>query len=226
MSDSGRPLRAITLIACATIAASIVGMGGCSHSTSTVPGVVHTPTPTPSGSPTATPSPTPTANVFVSMEYASMPPTVDPVYGTVDGYALISPPPTPVSSPTPTPSPKPSPTPTQTPGPSSIITVGCNQNIQFLNFDSTQFRTASLLNPPTGPFPSLYNNQNTITPSFPLTPISFPQFSTGRVTPNIGVPGRSQVYNTGSVSGVYYFGDFYDYNSQPSMRTVIVVKGC
>ena len=225
MPDSRRPLRAITLIACAAVAAAIVGTGGCSH-TSAIPGAHVSPTPTPVGSPTPTPSPTPTANVFISMAYASMSPTIDPTYGEVDGYALISPPPTPVSSPTPTPSPKPSPTPTQTPGPSSVVTVPCNENIQFLNFDATALHTASLLVPSNGPFPQFFNNSNGLNPSVKLTPISFPSFSTGFVLQNSGTPGRSAVYSTGSVSGAFFFGDYTNYNSVPSMRTVIIVTGC
>ena len=226
MSDSRRSLRVLALVACAT-AAAIVGTGGCSHNTSTTPGPVASPSPLPSGSPTPTPSPTPTANVFVSMAYASMSPTIEPVYGQVDGYALISPPPTPVSSPSA--SPNPSPSPTQTPGQSSIVTVPCNVNIQFLNFDTNSFHTASVLQPDNnGPFPQSFNNPNGPLPSVPLTPISIPNhsWSTGYVQNNTGAPGRSNVYSTGSVAGAYYIGDFIDYNKVPSMRTVILVTGC
>lgn len=229
MSDSRRSLRVITLIACATASAAIVGTGGCSHNTSTVPPHMGgTPSPAASGSPTPTPSPTPTANVFVSMAYASIAPTNVPGYGVVDGYAQVSPPPTPVSSPTPTPSPKPSPTPAQTPGPSSIISVSCNENIQFLNFDkgAGQFHSASLLQPAHGPFPSLFNNPNGPTASVQLTPISNPSFSTGALNIDTGVPGMSQVYSTGNMTGSFYFGDYNDYNMSPSMRTVIIVLGC
>ncbi|HXW76207.1 MAG TPA: hypothetical protein VEJ20_02235 [Candidatus Eremiobacteraceae bacterium] len=219
------PTRSIRLVASAVLAlgvAAVVGTGGCSHS-STMPGVVASPTPTPSGSPTPTPSPTPTANVFVSMHYAGASPTTDPVYGEVDGYALISPPPTPVSSPTPTPSPAPSPTATQTPGPSGIVDVACNENIQFLNFDTTSLHTASLLSS-TG-FPPLYNNENGLTSSPLLTSISSDQFSSGAVAESTAtIAGRSLVYTTGSVPGAYYFGDWYDYNENPSMRTVIVIN--
>lgn len=233
MSDSVRQLRSIALIACAAFAASVVGTGGCSHGSSAVT-PVNKPSPTPSGSPTPTPSPTPTANVFVSMAYASMQPTLDPTYGFIDGYAQISPPPTPVSSPTPTPSPKPSPTPTQTPGPSSIVTVPCNTNIQFENFDKTAPRTASVLTPanPGGfppQFPTFFNNPNGSNPSPVLTPISFPNFSfsTGYVTPLTSHgPGLSLVYSTGGQNGVWLIGDFLDYDSAPSMRGVIVVTGC
>jgi hypothetical protein len=163
------------------------------------------------------------------MAYASMSPTIDPVYGPVDGYALISPPPTPVSSPSA--SPNPSPSPTQTPGPSSIVSVPCNVNIQFLNFDTTAFHTASVLKPDqNGPFPKFFDNPNGPTSSPVLTPLSFGApnftFSTGFVLNNQGAPGRSSVYSTGSVSGAYYIGDFTNYNSTPSMRTVILVKGC
>lgn len=233
MSDSVRQLRSIALIACATFAASVVGTGGCSHGTSAV--TPNKPTPIPSGSPTPTPSPTPTANVFVSMAYASMQPTLDPTYGFIDGYALVSPPPTPVSSPTPTPSPRPSPTPTQTPGPSSIITVPCNTNIQFENFDSTLPRTASELTPanPGGfppQFPLHFNNPRGPSSSPVLTSLSFPNdfsFSTGYVSPLTSHgPGLSLVYSTGSQDGVWLIGDFIDYDSAPSMRGVIIVTGC
>jgi hypothetical protein len=226
MSYSRPSLRVLTLIACATAAAAIVGTGGCSHGTSST-------VPRPKGSPTATPSPTPTpspaatANVFVSMAYASMQPTNDPTFGFVDGYAQVSPPPTPVSSPTPTPSPRPSPTPTQTPGPSAIVTVPCNVNIQFMNFDSSSFHTASVLAPDgNGPFPKFFNNHNGPNPSVSLTPLSDPNFSTGFVVNNTGSPGRSAVYFTGSVDNTYYVGDFVNYNSSPSMRTAIIVTGC
>lgn len=236
MPVSVRQLRSIALAACAIFAASVVGTGGCSHSASSVvPHPVHSPTPTPSGSPTPTPSPTPTANLYVSMAYASMQPTVDPTYGVIDGYALVSPPPTPVSSPTPTPSPKPSPTPTQTPGPSSIINVPCNSNIEFENFDSTQPLTASALTPlnPGGfppEFPLGFNNQNATNPSPLLTSISFPGFvfSTGYVSASTKLlgPGRSLVYSTGSQDGAFLIGDVQNYDNSPSMRGVIIVSGC
>jgi hypothetical protein len=242
MSDSVRKLRSIALIACATFAASVVGTGGCSHGSSAV-SPVGKPSPIASGSPTPTPSPTPTANVFVSMAYASMQPTLDPTYGYIDGYALVSPPPMPSPSPsgspsptpTPSPTPKPSPTPTQTPGPSSIVTVPCNTNIQFENFDSTVPITASVLTPanPGGfppQFPPGYNNPNGTNPSPILTPISFPgfTFSTGYVTPLTTTrgPGLSLVYSTGGQDGVWLIGDFQNYDSAPSMRGVIIVTGC
>jgi len=229
MSDSRPSLRVLTLIACATAAAAIVGTGGCSHgSTSTLPGPKGSPSPVGTPSPTPTPSPAATANVFVSMAYASMQPTNDPTYGFIDGYAQISPPPTPVSSPTPTPSPKPSPTPTQTPGPSAVVVVPCNENIQFMNFDSTSFHTASVLHPDQGGgnFPALFNNSNGPNPSVPLTPLSDPNFSTGNIVNNTGTPGRSLVFTTGSVSTTYFVGDYEAYNLSPSMRTAIIVTGC
>lgn len=232
MPVSIRPLRSVALVVCAIFAASVVGTGGCSHSTA-LPPTGH-PSPTPSGSPTPTPSPTPTANVYVSMAYASMQPTNDPTYGFIDGYALVSPPPTPVSSPTPTPSPKPSPTPTRTPGPSSIVNVPCNANIQFENFDATQPLTASVLTPANGngfppQFPTFYNNPNGSNPSPVLTPISLPgfTFSTGFVTAlGKSGPGLSLVYNTGTQNGTFLIGDFLNYDNAPSMRGVIVVSGC
>lgn len=227
MSDSTPSWRILALATLSFVAATVVGTGGCGH-TSAVPGMTSSPTPTPSaspsGSPTASPSPTATANVFVSMAYASMSPTIDPVYGQVDGYAQISPPPTPVVSPTPTPSPKPSPGPTQTPGPSSVLSVPCNTNIVFMNFEPNSVHSASLLNPPTGPFPPHFNNNNGPTQSVLGTPISNTNFSTGYVG-NFGTGvGRSLVYSTGSLKGTFYFGDVIKYDSAPSMRTVITVN--
>jgi len=227
MSDSRPSLRILTLIACATAAAAIVGTGGCSHGSSAIPTPKGSPSPKVSPSPTPTPSPAATANVFVSMAYASMQPTTDPTYGVVDGYAQISPPPTPPSSPTPTPSPKPSPTPTQTPGPSAIVTLPCNQNVQFINFDSTAFHSASVLHPDQSgnPFPKFFNGIGN-PPSVTLTPLSDPNFTTGLVPNNSGTPARSPVYSTGTVDNTYYIGDFVTYNFSPSMRTVIIVTGC
>ena len=232
MSDGNRPsLRAIVLSAGAIVAAAFVGTGGCSHSSAVSnPGHTVSPTPIPSGSPTASPSPTPTANVFVSMAYASASPTIDPTYGEVDGYALIAPPPTPTPTPSGSPAPSPSPTPTETPGPSGIINVPCNTNIQFLNFDKTQFLTASVLPPDTGAggFPTHFDNVNGPNPSPILTPISFPGlvFSSGLVSFETTVPGRSAVYSTGPSNGVFFIGDVHNYDMNPSMRTVIVVTGC
>ncbi len=237
MPHVSRQVRAITLVACAAAIAAVVGTGGCSKGSSAIPNprASVSPTPSPSGSPTPTPSPTPTANVFVSMAYASMQPTTDPVYGVVDGYALISPPPSPTPSPSgsPSPTPVPSPTPTRTPGPSGIINVPCNTNIEFMNFDSTSFHTASTLSPDGGgPFPAHFNNPLGIQSSPVLTPISYPGapqflFSSGAVLNSTkGVPGVSAVFSTGNQSGAYYIGDFYDYDNLPSMRTVIVVSGC
>jgi hypothetical protein len=222
MSVPRSTMRVCALIASAALAVALIGTGGCSHN-SAVPGPVSSPSPVASGSPTPTPSPTPTANEYVSMDYVGASPTTNAVYGEVDGYALISPPPTPISSPTPTPSPAPSPTPTETPGPSGIISVPCNTNIQFLNFDATSFHTASLLG--TSGFPQLYNNLNGTTSSPVLTAISGNQFSTGAVSVlSSNAAGRSLVYSTGSAPGAYYIGDWYDYQSTPSMRTVIQVN--
>ena len=150
------------------------------------------------------------------MAYASVSPTIDPIYGQLDGYALVSSPHLPVGRPTPAP----------TPGPSGVVVVPCNVNIEFLNFDKTSIHTASLLNPPNGPFPRFFNNPNGLTPSMPLTPISFNSFSTGGVLNDSGSPTASAVYATGSAPGAYYFGDYVDYNVAPSMRTVIIVSGC
>lgn len=229
MPHSKPALRIVALGICAIGAAAIVGTGGC-KSNSALPGAGPTTSPSPaaSASPTGSPSPTPTANVFVSMAFASMTPTIDPTYGQVDGYAVVSPPPTPVSSP----SPSASPLPTQTPGRSSVVVLPCNVNVQFLNFDSTSFHTASLLTQAQGGgFPPAFNNKNGITASPQLSPISGFNFSSGFVNMIAGgAPGRSPVYSTGAVPGAYYFGDFFDYNPPPplpptpSMRTVILVQ--
>jgi hypothetical protein len=226
MPDPKPALRIVAFGVCAIGAAAIVGTGGCkSNSAVPGPGPSISPSPAASASPTGSPSPTPTANVFVSMAYASMSPTIDPTYGPVDGYALISPPPTPRSSP----SPSASPLPTQTPGPSSIVAVPCNVNVQFLNFDTALFHTASLLQQPSGGgFPPAFNNGNGITASPSLYPISGFNFSSGFVNFGAGgAPGRSAVYTTGAIPGAYYIGDFFDYNPpppKPSMRTVILVQ--
>jgi hypothetical protein len=73
-------------------------------------------------------------------------------------------------------------------------------------------------------FPHTFNGSSV--PSVQLTPLSLDGFSTGLIGAVGGNPGRSAVYTTGSVSGVYFFGDYTDYNMVPSMRTVIVVTGC
>jgi hypothetical protein len=221
------PMRTIALAAFAIAVAAMVGTGGCAHSSAVPNPNVATPSPVPSGSPTPTPSPTPTANYYVSMAYAytGIEPTDAPSYGPVDGYALVSPPPTPVSSPTPTPSPKPSPTSTQTPGPSNVVNVPCNANIEFLNFDTALLHSAAQLVPTNGgQFPPAYNNTNGSVASPLLTPISFPGFNSGLVQPDAGLPGISQVYKTGAIPGAYLFGDYTDYNNFPSMRTVIFVN--
>jgi hypothetical protein len=222
MSVPRGTMRVCALTAFAALAVAVVGTGGCGHNSSAVPPPGASPSPVASGSPTPTPSPTPTANEFVSMDYANATPTIDPVYGEVDGYALISPPPTPVASPTPTPSPAPSPTATETPGPSGIVSVPCNTNVQFLNFDTVSEHTASLLG---NSFPTLFNNLNGTTSSPVLAALSSNQFSTGAVPISAdNVAGRSSVYATGAVPGAYYFGDWFDYQSTPSMRTVILVN--
>jgi hypothetical protein len=230
MPGSKPKVTSLAIAAVAIAVASIVGAGGCAHNSAAIPIVTKSPTPIPSGSPTPTPSPTPTANIYVSMDYASMAPTMDPVYGEVDGYAQISPPPTPMPTPSgsPSPTPIPSPTPTETAGPSAIVSVPCNQNIQFLDFDTVQFHTASLLEqvPPGSGFPHVFNNPTGTIPSVQLTPLSVPGFSTGLIGAIAGNPGKSAVYTTGSVDGVYYFGDYTDYGMTPSMRTVIIVSGC
>ena len=119
----------------------------------------------------------------------------------------------------------PSPVPTIS---SQIVTVHCDQNIQFFNFDSTSFHTASSLGPANNGsnWPS-WNNQNSTTASPLLTPISALDFSSGQLAFHSATGWYSLVYTTGSTAGAYYFGDYYDYNpiqnNYPSMRTVINV---
>jgi len=210
-------VKAFALLATAIFLIAIVASGGCSNSSSSPGTVAASPSVAPSGSPTPTPSPTPTANYFVAMDYPSVPPTTDPTYGEVQGYALLaSAPPT---------SPSPSPIPTIS---SQIITVHCNQNIQFFNLDRLSAHTASLLGLADGTnWPSTFNNPNGTIASPLLTAISYPAFSSGSIEPYGAGSFSSLVYSTGNVAGSYYFGDKYDYlpifPEYPHMRTVITV---
>jgi hypothetical protein len=213
--------KAVALACLAVFLFAIVATGGCSSS-ATNPVVMPTPSTSPkvSPSPTASPSPTPTANFFVVMNYPSIPPTTDPTFGVVQGYMQVSPAPT--ASPTSSASPSPSPAPTLSSG---IVTVHCNQNIQFTNLDRTSAHTASLLGPATGPsWPPYYQNANNTTPSVVLTAITAPDFSTGNI---LGGGGKSGVYATGTITGSFQYGDYYDYNpifpGFPQMRTVITI---
>jgi hypothetical protein len=148
------------------------------------------------------------------MDYASVPPTNDPVFGEVEGYAQTAG--TPAPSPLPTVS-------------SQLVTVHCNQTIKFYNVDRVGSHTASLLGQASGMnWPVNFNNVNGATVASPLlTPITTPEFSTGTILPFSGTFGVSQVYTTGSTAGSFYFGDFYEYKPAlpgfPQMRTVITV---
>jgi len=205
-----RMTAAVLIAVIVTIAAA---NGGCSNSTAN-PG----PTPTPSASASVSPSPSgplpsPTAppQNFVSMSYAVATPTVDPTYGQIDGYGLLSAAPTA--------------SPLTTPAPSQVIMVTHGQTIVFINYDKN-VHTASLLTPQAGGFPSTFNNVNGASQSSPeLTAITASQFSTGSLAGGSTVePTFSKLYTTGSVTGVFFFGDFYNYQLNPSMRGVIIIQ--
>jgi len=208
-------LRSVAASAMMVFLLSIIATGGCSSSsTNTTP----TPTPpvvspTPRGSVTASPSPSPTPTPvnFVIMAYSSIKPTIDPTYGEINGYGQAT------AKPTGTPLPAVI---------SQIVTVHCNQTIAFYNLDRALPHTASLLAGPTPPPWPLFNNVNGITasPQFTagqLTPITYPQFSTGLLTLFGSGGSTSLVYSTGSVAGIFFFGDVFNYASTPPMRTAI-----
>jgi len=203
--------RGIAFAVVAAFVLALIATGGCKSSST--PSVLPTssPTPIPSGSPTPTPSPTPTANVFVGLDYPSVPPTLDPTYGDVQGYAPLAN--NPVASPSPSPVPTIS---------SAIVNVHCNQNIQFINLDHSSPHTASSLGPANGMnWPGVFNNPNGVSASPQLTAISTGSFSSGVLA--AGGAGTSPVYSTGGVAGSFYFGDYYDFSGSPQMRTVITV---
>ena len=147
------------------------------------------------------------------MNYASVPPTTDPVYGPIQGYGQVAS--APIASPVPAVS-------------SSIVTVHCSQTIRFYNLDRTFSHTASLLGAANGMnWPTNFNNVNGASVASPqLTAITTPEFSTGTLFA-LGSSSTSLVYTTGASAGSFYFGDFYDYKPVtpgfPQMRTVITV---
>jgi hypothetical protein len=194
----------------------VVASGGCSNSATPTPvasasssTVSPSPTVMPSGA-TPTPTATPPPQLFVSMD-ASPPPTTDPVYGVVSGYGLLSVAPT--SSPQ------------STSAPSQVITVPENETIAFLNFDRKSPHTASLLTPVSGSFPPTFNNNNGASSFTPQnSSITTAQFSTGTIPASAGLPVYSFMYNTGSVPAILFIGDFFDYQSNPPFRTVIIIQ--
>jgi hypothetical protein len=211
-------LKALALASVCAFVIAVVASGGCSSSSSTNP-VTPTSSPTvaPSGSPTPTPSPTPTANYFVGLDYPSVAPTTDPVYGEIQGYAGLAT--------APAQSPSPSPVPTIS---AQIVTVPCNQNIEFYNLDRIGAHTASSLGPANGMnWPATFNNPNGTVASPLLTAISYPGFSSGSLGTFLGSGWFSLVYSTGNVAGQFYFGDQFEYlpvtPGFPHMRTVINV---
>ncbi|MBV8171818.1 MAG: hypothetical protein JO219_07795 [Candidatus Eremiobacteraeota bacterium] len=208
------------LLAGFAVAIGMLG-GGCSSSTTNP-----TPRPSSSVSPTPTPSPTPTGATptplpqnFISISVTPSP-TLDPTYGTVSGYGVLA------SQPTASP--------TSTPAPSQIITLPANQTVVFVNFDRLAAHTASLLVPASGAacssypsspcFPSIFNNTNGTTGLPQGTAITVPQFSTGTIAESGGLPVLSAVYNTGPTTGIFFFGDFFGYQSNPPIRTVIIIQ--
>ena len=193
---------------------AVVATGGCSSSSTPSPG--SSPTPIASvgtPSPTPTQSPTPTPVNFVILSYPSVAPTNDPTYGQIDGIGQATA------------------APTSTPQPvvSQVVTVHCNQTIQFFNLDRTSNHTASLLGAASGSNWPLFNNVNgatTATPQFTgsqLTPITYPQFSTGTMLSFGSGFANSFVYSTGPSAGAFYYEDYYEYSvgANPLMRTVI-----
>jgi hypothetical protein len=210
-------LKALALATVCLFVGAIVASGGCSSSSTASTSPTQTPTVAPSGSPTPTPSPTPTANYFVAMEYPSVPPTTDPVYGAIQGYASLAT--------APAQSPSPSPVPTIS---AQLVTVHCNKNIEFYNLDRLGAHTASSLGAADGMnWPATFNNPNGITASPLLTAISYPGFSSGSQTAFLSSGWFSLVYSTGNVAGTFYFGDKYEYlpltPGWPHMRTVLTI---
>ena len=191
--------------------------GGCASNGTTTPSATPTPTPSVSPSPTG-PTPTPTAppQNYVSMVYTGATPTTAPTFGTINGYGKLS------AAPTASPA--------TTAAPSQVITLPMGQTVVFLNFDGAT-HTASLLMPENGVFPSNWNNVNGASARTPaLQAITSPQFSTGQVTGGrVGGPTFSLMYTTGSLTGMFLFGDFYCYFGCPSgvgppMRTIIIIQ--
>lgn len=214
-SPSVRIAAGVTLAITAMV---VVASGGCSSSATPGPvaspsRVSPTPTMTPSGA-TPTPTPTPPPQLFVSMD-TTVGATTDPTYGVVSGYGLLGAAPT-ASPPT-------------TPAPPQVITVPANKTIVFLNFDKTSAHTASLLTPvagtPNPQFPPTFNNNNGASGFTPaLSPITTSEFSTGAIAASLGAPVYSFMYTTGSLTGIFFFGDFYDYQLNPPFRTVIIIQ--
>ena len=195
---------------------TVIAAGGCTNSATNNPPlpsvspVSPTPTVTPSGA-TPTPTPTPPPQIFVSMD-TTVGATNDPTYGTISGYGELSVAPT--SSPL------------STPAPPQIIMVPENETIAFLNFDRTGPHTASLLGNANGMmWPATFTNNNGASGFTPAgSPITTSNFSTGTVPVSGGLPVYSFIYNTGSMPGMFYFGDFYDYLAATPFRTVIIVQ--
>ena len=210
-------MKHIAALVLAVFIFAVVAAGGCSSSST--PSIANSPTPTPSvsGTPTMTPSPTPppsptpTAVNFVILAHSSIPPTIDPTFGSIEGFGQA------------TAAPSATPLPTVV---SKVVTVHCNQTIQFYNLDRSHVLTASLLGPANGANWPNWNNvnaPNSNTPQFTagtLTPITYPQFST-----TLGVLGSgfstSFVYSTGAAAATVYFGDYFNYTANPMMRTVV-----
>jgi len=210
-SPSFRVALGVTLFIAAM---TVIASGGCSSS------AVNTPTPTPSTSPhptptpsgaSPTPTPTPAPQLFVSMTVAASP-TTDPTYGVISGYGLLG------AAPTASPA--------TTPAPAQIITVPANETIVFLNFDRNSAHTASILGTANGMnWPGTFTNNNGAAGVTPAgSAITTADFSTGTVPLSGGAPSFSLTYNTGALTGMFYFGDFFDYLANPPFRTVIIIQ--
>lgn len=140
----------------------------------------------------------------------SVSPTPDPVYGTIEGYGVLSAVPT--SSPA------------TTPAPSQVITVTHGQTIAFYNFGPAA-HTASLLGVANGMnWPLTFTNTN----GARCTPVLNENITDSNFsTCNVGSGRFSLMFSTGPLTGMFYFGDFYDYipnPPNPPMRTVIIVQ--
>jgi hypothetical protein len=221
------PAARLAALAAATVAAVVVvGAQGCSKSSaiprvggSPSPGVTPSPSPLPSGSPTPTPSPTPL--YFVALDYASVAPTTDPIYGQVDGMSQI---------PGPVVSPSPSSNPFSTPGPSSIVAVNAAQKIRFYNYDKDPHTASNNgIVPHAGAtWSPTFDNVNGTTASAPGTNITDTlTFSTGTLAAgSLTQPTASFDYFTGA-PGFYFMADYYTYNPVPPntvpLRTIFIV---
>jgi hypothetical protein len=212
--------RRVRMASALLIAIAVMTVVACSSNGTPNPSASASPSPTSTNtSPTptgATPTPPPQNVVSVS---TSPSPTMDPTYGLISGFGLLAALPTS--------------TPASTPAPTEVVTVSANQTIAFVNFDGVG-HTASVLIPDTGGacssfpsspcFPALFNNTNGVVGLPAGTAISTPQFSTGTIPAGGGRASFSLMYSTGATTGIFFFGDFFDYHSSPPLRGIIIVQ--